>query len=110
MVIGLGIEKKIETGKCWIYFADPEMPCYRATYFSHYSAFNVPGGDTERYSSLMCEMSYKVGEIARSGEGYRPDPGWFSSIGHARAGGSESHGLPLSSLRTVFLPDPDDRA
>jgi protoporphyrinogen oxidase len=62
MVIGLGIEKKIETGKCWIYFADPEMPCYRATYFSHYSAFNVPGGDTERYSSLMCEMSYKVGE------------------------------------------------
>jgi protoporphyrinogen oxidase len=66
MVIGLGIEKKIETGKCWIYFADPEMPCYRATYFSHYSAFNVPGGDTERYSSLMCEMSYKVGET--------PDP------------------------------------
>jgi protoporphyrinogen oxidase len=62
MVIGLGIEKKIETGKCWIYFADPEMPCYRATYFSHYSAFNVPGGDTERYSSLMCEVSYKVGE------------------------------------------------
>jgi protoporphyrinogen oxidase len=62
MVIGLGIEKKIETGKCWIYFADPEMPCYRATYFSHYSAFNVPGGDTERYSSMMCEVSYKVGE------------------------------------------------
>lgn len=62
MVIGLGIKKKIETGKCWIYFADPEMPCYRATYFSHYSAFNVPGGDTERYSSLMCEMSYQVGE------------------------------------------------
>jgi hypothetical protein len=61
-VIGLGLEKKIETGKCWIYFADPEVPCYRATYFSHYSPFNVPGGDTERYSSLMCEVSYKVGE------------------------------------------------
>lgn len=62
LVIGLGLEKKIETGKCWIYFADPEVPCYRATYFSHYSPFNVPGGDTERYSSLMCEVSYKVGE------------------------------------------------
>lgn len=62
LVIGLGLEKKIETDKCWIYFADPEMPCYRATYFSHYSSFNVPGGDTERYSSLMCEVSYKVGE------------------------------------------------
>jgi protoporphyrinogen oxidase len=66
LVIGLGLEKKIETGKCWIYFADPDMPCYRATYFSHYSPFNVPGGDTERYSSLMCEVSYKVDET--------PDP------------------------------------
>jgi protoporphyrinogen oxidase len=62
LVIGLGLEKKIETGKCWIYFADEEMPCYRATYFSHYSRFNVPNGDTERYSSLMCEMSYCAGE------------------------------------------------
>jgi len=62
LVIGLGLEKKIETGKCWIYFADPEIPCYRATYFSHYSPFNVPGGDTERYSSLMCEVSYKIDE------------------------------------------------
>jgi protoporphyrinogen oxidase len=59
-VFGLGLEKKIETSKCWIYFADPEVPCYRATYFSHYSPENVPGGDTERYSSLMCEMSYPV--------------------------------------------------
>ena len=42
------------------------MPCYRATYFSHYSPFNVPNGDTERYSSLMCEMSFKVDE--------KPDP------------------------------------
>ena len=62
LVIGVGLEKKIETGKCWIYFADTEMPCYRATHFSHYSAFNVPGGDTQRYSSLMCEVSYRVEE------------------------------------------------
>jgi protoporphyrinogen oxidase len=62
LVLGLGLEKKIDTGKCWIYFADQDMPCYRATYFSHYSPFNVPNGDTERYSSLMCEMSFRVGE------------------------------------------------
>jgi protoporphyrinogen oxidase len=62
LVLGLGLEKKIDTGKCWIYFADDDMPCYRATYFSHYSPFNVPKGDTERYSSLMCEMSFRVGE------------------------------------------------
>jgi protoporphyrinogen oxidase len=62
LVLGLGLEKKIETSKCWIYFTDAEMPCYRATHFSHYSAFNVPNGDTERYSSLMCEVSVPNGE------------------------------------------------
>src|SRR6266478_3025733 len=66
LVLGIGLKKKIETGRCWIYFTDSDMPCYRATYFSHYSPFNVPNGDTERYSSLMCEMSFKVGET--------PDP------------------------------------
>jgi len=66
LVIGLGLMKKIETHKCWIYFADLEVPCYRATYFSHYSPFNVPDGDTDRYSSLMCEMSFQVD--------HKPDP------------------------------------
>jgi protoporphyrinogen oxidase len=66
LVLGLGLKKKIETGRCWIYFTDSAMPCYRATYFSHYSPNNVPGGDTEKYSSLMCEMSFRVGET--------PDP------------------------------------
>jgi len=62
LVVGFGLKKKIETGRCWIYFTDAEMPCYRATYFSHYSPFNVPNGDTEQYSSLMCEISFRVGE------------------------------------------------
>lgn len=67
LVIGLGLEKKIDTGKCWIYFADPDVPCYRATYFSHYSAFNVPEGNTDRYSSLMCEVSCRVGATPDAG-------------------------------------------
>jgi hypothetical protein len=62
LVLGIGMKKKIDTGKCWVYFADPEMPCYRATFFSHYSPFNVPNGDTEHYSSLMCEMSIPLGQ------------------------------------------------
>jgi len=62
LVLGLGLEKRIETSKCWIYFTDAEMPCYRATYFSHYSPYNVPNGDTNRYSSLMCEASIPCGE------------------------------------------------
>jgi protoporphyrinogen oxidase len=66
LVVGVGLKKKIETGRCWIYFTDKEIPCYRATYFSHYSPNNVPNGDIENYSSLMCEISFKVGET--------PDP------------------------------------
>jgi protoporphyrinogen oxidase len=61
LVFGVGLEKPIETSKCWIYFPDEDMPCYRATYFSHYSPFNVPNGDTGRYSSLMCEASIPNG-------------------------------------------------
>ncbi len=62
LVMGLGLEKPIETTKCWIYFTDADMPAYRATFFSHYSPFNVPDGDTGRYSSLMCEASIPHGE------------------------------------------------
>lgn len=62
LVVGLGLEKEIETSKCWIYFTDAEMPCYRTTHFSHYSPFNVPNGDTNRYSSLMCEVSIPDGQ------------------------------------------------
>lgn len=62
LVMGLGVERPIETTKCWIYFTGSDMPCYRATYFSHYSPFNVPNGDTARYSSLMCEASLPLGK------------------------------------------------
>jgi protoporphyrinogen oxidase len=62
MVVGLGLEKKMDTSRCWVYFADEDMPCYRATYFSNYSPFNVPNGDIERYSSIMCEMSFRAGD------------------------------------------------
>jgi protoporphyrinogen oxidase len=62
LVLGLGLKKKIQTDKCWVYFVDEEMPCYRCTFFSQYSPFNVPNGDIETYGSLMCELSYRVDE------------------------------------------------
>ena len=62
LVMSISLEKPIETTKCWIYFTDAEMPCYRATFYSHYSPFNVPNGDISRYSSLMCEASIPKGE------------------------------------------------
>lgn len=66
LVLGIGLKKKIDTGKCWVYFVDDDMPCYRTTFFSLYSPFNVPNGDVEHYGSLMCELSYGVGETPDS--------------------------------------------
>src|SRR6185369_1689131 len=40
------------------YFPESNSPYYRVTNFHNYSPFNVPGGDTNRYSSLMCETTY----------------------------------------------------
>ncbi len=65
LVLGIGLKKKIETTRCWIYFPEPQMPCYRATFFSNYSPFNVPSGDVQQYSSLMCEMSIPCGEVVQ---------------------------------------------
>lgn len=62
-VIGIGIKKRIEGTKCWVYFPDAGIPFYRLTYFSRYSPHNVPGGDTGCYSSLMCEVAFS---------GYKP--------------------------------------
>jgi protoporphyrinogen oxidase len=62
LVFGIGLKKKIETDKCWVYFVDEDMPCYRCTFFSQYSPFHVPNGDVQQYGSLMCEMSYRVEE------------------------------------------------
>ncbi len=57
-IIGIGLKKKIPGTKCWVYFPDQDIPFYRMTYFSHYSPYNVPGGDTNTYSSLICEVSF----------------------------------------------------
>lgn len=57
-VVGIGIRKRIEGKKCWVYFPEEDIPFYRMTYFSNYSPNNVPNGDTNTYSSLMCEVSF----------------------------------------------------
>lgn len=61
LVLGIGLKKKLDTTKCWVYFPSPDIPFYRATFFSNYSPFNVPNGDVEHYSSLMCEVSFRDG-------------------------------------------------
>lgn len=56
-VVGIGVEAPLADDRSWLYFASPEVPFYRATNFAKYAAANVPGGDTDRYSSWMCEVS-----------------------------------------------------
>ena len=56
--VGIGLEKRIETNWCWMYFPESNSPFYRVTYFHNYSPHNVPGGRADLYSSLMCEISF----------------------------------------------------
>ena len=58
LIVGLGIEAARQDPKCWMYFPEANSPFYRVTNFHNYAALNVPGGDTGRYSALMCETSY----------------------------------------------------
>ncbi|MBI4812183.1 FAD-dependent oxidoreductase [Candidatus Falkowbacteria bacterium] len=58
LVVGIGLKKEIKTTKCWAYFTDPDIPFYRLSYFHNYSPFNVPEGNPQKFSSLMCEVSY----------------------------------------------------
>jgi protoporphyrinogen oxidase len=63
-VVGVGLRKKINVTKCWVYFPEEEIPFYRMTYFSRYSPNNVPDGDVDTYSSLMCETSFTRDSLA----------------------------------------------
>jgi protoporphyrinogen oxidase len=57
-LIGVGLYGQVPEvlrTKCWMYFAEPDIPFYRATVFSNYSPNNVP--DASCNWSLLCEVS-----------------------------------------------------
>jgi protoporphyrinogen oxidase len=57
-LVGVGLRgslPEVLRTKCWMYFAEPEIPFYRATVFSNYSPNNVP--DPRSNWSLLCEIS-----------------------------------------------------
>jgi len=57
-VVGVGLRKKLDDSRCWMYFPEVNCPFYRVTNFHNYSPFNVPDGDVDKYAALMCETSY----------------------------------------------------
>jgi protoporphyrinogen oxidase len=59
-IVGVGCESPLTDDRSWLYFADPAVPFYRVTNFAKYAAANVPGGDTDRYSSYMSETAYST--------------------------------------------------
>lgn len=57
-VVGVGYERPLDDEKCWMYFPDSGVPFYRATNFARYSAANVPGSDTGRFSAYLTETAF----------------------------------------------------
>lgn len=60
LIVGLGMQGKRDDSKCWMYFPESDSPFYRVTNFHNYSRYNVPGGNSERFFSLMCETTYSA--------------------------------------------------
>lgn len=58
LIVGIGLKRKDDSNKCWMYFPQSDSPFYRVTNFFRYSPFNVPNGDVDNYFSLMCETAY----------------------------------------------------
>ncbi len=54
-VVGIGINRKADADRCWVYSPDSGVPFYRVTYFSNYSPLNVPRPGKQ--ASFMCEIS-----------------------------------------------------
>jgi len=57
-VVGIGLRGRRNDSRCWMYFPEVNCPFYRVTNFHNYSPYNVPGGNVEQFSALMCETSY----------------------------------------------------
>ena len=60
LIVGVGLGVPLADSRCWMYFPEQNAPFYRVTNFHNYSPFNVPGGDSNRYASLMCETTYST--------------------------------------------------
>ncbi|OPZ10156.1 MAG: hypothetical protein BWZ10_02462 [candidate division BRC1 bacterium ADurb.BinA364] len=59
-IVGIGLEKPMDSSVCWMYTPEAETPLYRITNFARYSSAHVPGGDTSRYCSYMCEAPHSA--------------------------------------------------
>jgi UDP-galactopyranose mutase len=54
-IVGVGVNRPVESTKCWMYFPEGDAPFYRLTYLSNYSPEVVP--DHTRQHSILAEIS-----------------------------------------------------
>jgi UDP-galactopyranose mutase len=54
-IVGIGIDRPVDSDKCWIYFPESDVPFYRVTYLSNYSPHLTAGPDQ---FSLLTETSH----------------------------------------------------
>jgi protoporphyrinogen oxidase len=56
-IVGVGIDRRADSTKNWIYFPEPDVPFYRVTYLSNYSPYITPEEDQ---TLLLTETSRSV--------------------------------------------------
>jgi protoporphyrinogen oxidase len=57
LITGIGIDREIETSKCWMYFPEPSAPFYRVTYLNQYSPHITP---KKGQTLFLTETSYSA--------------------------------------------------
>jgi protoporphyrinogen oxidase len=62
-IVGVGVKKRVETSKCWIYYPEGDTPFYRVTYLSNYSPNMTPDSD---HILLLSETTHSH---------WKPEPG-----------------------------------
>ena len=92
LIVGLGLEEHRIDSTCWMYFPENNAPFYRVTNFHNYSPNNVPGSNTSRFASLMCETTYSPHK-----------PGDISTITDATIQGLINSGLMNDSHRNKII-------
>jgi protoporphyrinogen oxidase len=56
-IVGVGVQRRYDSSKCWMYFPEPSAPFYRVTYLSNYSPYMTPDPD---HTLFLSETSYSA--------------------------------------------------
>lgn len=58
LLVNLGVSTEKHLNWHWMFFPDKDVPFHRIVNHGSYSADNLPGGDQDGHTALICEVSY----------------------------------------------------